>query len=265
MSKQPCLLEISTYGIATLTLNRPKVNNALDEATVNLLIDYLYELEGNPSVRIVVLKSIGKVFCAGADLNWVSSNEMSATTSTDTMSLKLAQLMQVLHNHIKPTIILITGATYGGGIGLVACCDIAIATQNAIFCFSEVRLGLVPAIISPYIVKALGKRIALRYFLTAENFDAQEAWRIGLVHHVISENKLGDDLNKITDALLAASPNALAKTKKLVTEVSTRPLDDTLIRRTSQLITEIRNTSEAKEGISAFLQKRKASWVKKSP
>jgi methylglutaconyl-CoA hydratase len=158
------------------------------------------------------------------------------------MSLKLAQLMQILHNHIKPTIILITGATYGGGIGLVACCDIAIATQNAIFCFSEVRLGLVPAIISPYIVKAIGKRIALRYFLTAENFDAQEAWRIGLVHHVISENELEDDLNKITDALLAASPNALAK-----------------------LITEIRNTSEAKEGISAFLQKRKARWVKKSP
>jgi len=265
MSKQPCLLEISTDGIATLTLNRPKVNNALDEATVNLLIDYLNELEDNPSVRIVVLKSTGKVFCAGADLNWISSNEMRATTSADTVSLKLAQLMQLLHNHIKPTIILITGATYGGGIGLVACCDIAIATQNAIFCFSEVRLGLVPAIISPYIVKAIGKRIALRYFLTAENFDAQEAWRIGLVHHVISENELGDDLNKITSALIAASPNALSKTKMIVAEVSTRPLDDRLIQRTSQLITEIRNTSEAQEGISAFLQKRKATWVKELP
>ena len=265
MSKRPCLLEISTDGIATLTLNRPKVNNALDEASVNLLIDYLNELENNPSVRIIVLKSTGKVFCAGADLNWISSNEMRATTSTDTVSLKLAQLMQILHNHIKPTIILITGATYGGGIGLVACCDIAIATQNTTFCFSEVRLGLVPAIISPYIVKALGKRIALRYFLTAENFDAQEAWRIGLVHHVVTEAKLGDYLNKITGALIAASPNALSKTKMIVAEVSTRPLDDTLIQRTSQLITEIRNTSEAQEGISAFLQKRKATWVKELP
>ena len=190
---------------------------------------------------------------------------MRATTSADTVSLKLAQLMQLLHNHIKPTIILITGATYGGGIGLVACCDIAIATQNTRFCFSEVRLGLVPAIISPYIVKALGKRIALRYFLTAENFDAQEAWRIGLVHHVVTEAKLGDYLNKITSALIAASPNALSKTKMIVAEVSTRPLDDRLIQRTSQLITEIRNTSEAQEGISAFLQKRKATWVKELP
>ena len=262
MSEQPCLLHISSDGIATLSLNRPDAHNALDEASVNLLINYLSELEENPSVRVIVLKSEGKVFCAGVDLKWLLSHDQRADESAETGMIKLAQLMRLLHNHVKPTIVIVNGATYGGGVGLVTCCDIAIASPNARFCFSEVRLGLIPAIISPYIVQAIGKRIALRYFLTAEHFDAQEANRIGLIHEVIAANRLKECLYKITKALMSGGPNALTRTKALANEVGTLPLDDILIHKTAEWITEVRNTSEANEGISAFLHKRKAAWVK---
>lgn len=260
MSEQSCLLKINTDGIATLSLNRPNVRNALDEATVTLLINHLHDLEENTLVRAIVLSSTGKNFCAGADLKWMLDS--GGATNEDPIGQKLAELMQALHNHLKPTIALVTGAAYGGGAGLVACCDIALASENARFCFSEVRLGLIPSVISPYVIRAIGERRARRYFLTAESFNAEEACRIGLIHDVVLESKLQERLHKINSSLIAGGPCALTRTKKLVTEVTAVPLDDDLIRRTSEWIAEVRKTPEAQEGISAFIQKRTVSWNK---
>lgn len=264
MSEQPCLLQIDSNGVASLSLNRPDVHNALDEATVNLLINDLHELEENASVRAIVLSSTGKNFCAGADLKWMLSSDNYVTEDEDPVAQKLAELMRTLHNHFKPTIALVTGATYGGGAGLVCCCDIAIATLDAHFCFSEVRIGLIPSVISPYVVRAIGERTARRYFLTAEHFDAKEAYRIGLVHNVVEENDLRECLNKITDSLIAGGPRALTRTKELVDEIARVPLSDELTQKTAEWIAEVRKTPEAKEGVSAFMQKREASWLKRS-
>jgi len=262
MSEQPCLLQINLDGIATLSLNRPDVHNALDETTVDLLIKCLHELEENTLVRAIVLTSTGKNFCSGADLKWMLRSDEHMAEGEDSVAQKLAELMQVLHSHFKPTIALVTGATYGGGAGLVACCDIALASRDAHFCFSEVRLGLIPSVISPYVIRAIGERLARRYFLTAEHFDAQEAYRIGLVHEVVEESNFQHCLNKITEALIAGGPCALTRTKELVDVISTAALDDSLIRKTVEWIAEVRKTPEAKEGMSAFIKKRTASWLK---
>ncbi len=263
MSEQSCLLQTAPDGVATLSLNRPDVHNALNETMVNLLIEHLHELEENTSVRAIVLSSTGKNFCAGADLKWMLGRDETASHE-DPLANKIAELMQSIHNHLKPTIAQVTGAAYGGGAGLVACCDIAIASENARFCFSEVRLGLIPSVISPYVVRAIGERRARRYFLTAERFDAEEARRIGLVHDVVLQHKLKGRLQKMTDSLIAGGPCALTRTKELVTEVAEIPLDDALVQKTSEWIAEVRQTPEAKEGISAFMQKRAVSWSKES-
>ena len=192
------------------------------------------------------------------------NSDHNVAVGEDRVALKLAELMRTLHSHFKPTIALVTGATYGGGIGLVACCDIALASQDAHFCFSEVRLGLIPSVISPYVVRAIGERTARRYFLTAEHFDAQEAYRIGLVHNVETEGNLKERLNTFTDSLIAGGPCALTRTKELVDEIATVPLDDALVQKTAEWITQVRESPEAKEGISAFMEKRTSSWLKGS-
>lgn len=260
MSEQSCLMQINFNGIAKLSLNRPKVHNALDLATVNILLKYLQMLEENDSVRAIVLTSTSKHFCAGADLNWMLDTDNDAKQQ-DPVALKLAELMQMFHNHVKPTIALVTGAAYGGGAGLVACCDMAIASQDAHFCFSEVRLGLIPAVISPYILKAIGERTARRYFLTAENINAQEAYRIGLVHEVVEASNLQTRLHHISESLIAGGPCALTRTKELIDGVAAAPLDEELVQKTAEWIAEVRKTPEAKEGVSAFLQKRPSTWV----
>ena len=262
MIEQTCLQRIDPDGIATITLNRPDVHNALDENTVNLLLKYLQEMEENTSVRAVVLSSRGTNFCAGADLKWMQSSNSQLTEGKDPVAHKLAELMSTLHNLYKPTIALVNGAVYGGGAGLVACCDIALASRSAHFCFSEVRLGLIPAVISPYVVRAIGERTARRYFLTAEHFDAAEAYRIGLVHEVAGEATLPAIVNKITNALIAGGPCALTRTKELLDEVTIAPLDKSIMLKTTEWIADVRQTPEAQEGMKAFLQKRKPSWLK---
>lgn len=262
MIEQTCLQRFDSSGIATITLNRPDVHNALDENTVNLLLKYLLELEENAAVRAVVLSSSGNNFCAGADLNWMQNSDKQLTEGKDPVAQKLAELMSTLHNLYKPTIALVHGAVYGGGAGLVACCDIALASRSAHFCFSEVRLGLIPAVISPYVVRAIGERTALRYFLTAEHFDAAEAYRIGLVHEVTSEDTLEANVNKITDMLIAGGPFALTRTKKLLDDVAIVPLDNSIILKTTEWIADVLQTPEAQEGMKAFLQKRKPAWLK---
>lgn len=262
MNEKSCLCRIAANGIATLTLNRPEVNNALDEATVDLLMQYLDELEENTAVRAIVLTSNGNNFCAGADLKWMQSSSGQLTKVNDPVGQKLAELMSTLHNHFKPTLVLVRGAVYGGGIGLVACCDIALANRETHFCFSEVRLGLIPSVISPYVVRAIGERNARRYLLTGETFNANEAFRIGLVHQLIDPEMVATEIKKITDKLIAGGPCALTRTKELLGQVASAPIDNAIKLKTTEWITEVRQTPEAKEGIAAFFQKRKPSWLK---
>jgi len=261
MTEPTCFHRIDSSGIATITLNRPNVRNALDGPTVASLLESLRALEEQSSVRSIVLTSAGKDFCAGADLNWMRGSNDKMTMEDAQVGLKLAELMWTLHAHPKPTIALVRGAAFGGGAGLVACCDIALAAKDARFCFSEVRLGLIPAVISPYVVRAIGERMSRRYFLTAERFDAEEAYRIGLIHEIVAADKLQADADELVCALAAGGPCALTRTKELLDAVSSSPLDRNMTCKTAEWIAEVRHTTEAQEGMRAFLRKRKASWL----
>ena len=261
MTEQACYLQIKPAGIATITLNRPKVHNALDQLTIAMLMDYLGELDKNPSVRAVIVRSSGKNFCSGADLKEMQNSINQSAEENIQTCQNLANLMWTLHHLSKPTIALVQGVAYGGGAGLVTCCDIALAAQDATFCFSEVRLGLIPSVISPYVVRAIGTRMARRYFLTAERFSTEEACRIGLIHEVVATENLQESADKFTKALIAGGPHAMTRTKALMEKVTTAPLDTALTLRTAQWIAGVRQSEEAREGMSAFLERRKASWV----
>lgn len=261
MAKQACYLKFNPAGIATITLNRPKVHNALDEMTIVMLMDYLGKLDKDPSVRAVILTSSGKNFCSGVDLKEMQTSLNQSAEENNRTCRNLANLMWTLHILSKPTIALVQGVAYGGGVGLVACCDIALAAQDTTFCFSEVRLGLIPSVISPYVVRAIGARVARRYFLTAERFSVEEAYRIGLIHEIVASENLQESADKFTQALIAGGPHALTQTKTLMEEVATAPLDIALTRRTAQWIAEVRQSAEAQEGMNAFLERRKASWL----
>jgi methylglutaconyl-CoA hydratase len=261
MTERTCFHRTDSSGTATITLNRPAVRNALDGPTVESLIESLHELEEQPSIRSIVLTSAGKDFCAGADLNWMRGANDKMTEEGAKIGSKLAELMWALHTHPKPTIAMVRGAAFGGGAGLVACCDIALAVENARFCFSEVRLGLIPAVISPYVMRAIGERMSRRYFLTGERFDAEEAYRIGLVHEIVAADELQAYADELAQALAAGGPCALTRTKELLAAVSSAPLDSNMMFKTAEWIAEVRQTTEAREGIKAFLCKRKASWL----
>lgn len=258
------LLEIDSNGIARLTINRPDIHNAFDDVLIAELTETLQGIDRNPDIRVLVLQSAGKSFSAGADLRWM--RRMAGYTSEENKadSLKLAGLMQVLNTLRKPTIARVHGAAFGGGVGLVACCDIAIASERALFCLSEVRLGLIPAAISPYVVAAIGERAARRYFLTAERFDAQLALRLNLVHEVVDGDVLDDTINTICEALLKGGPSAISAAKDLIFAVASAPVDGALIDDTAQRITDARASDEGKEGVTAFLEKRTANWIKES-
>lgn len=262
MTEPPCYSRIDPSGTATITLNRPKVHNALDEAIVSALIDSLNELDRDPSVRAVILASSNKTFCAGVDLKWMQHSAQQSYAENLQDALNLAELMRTLHNLSKPTIALVGGAAYGGGVGLVACCDIAIASERARFCFSEVRLGLIPSVINPYVVRAIGERAARRYCLTAEIFRAEEAHHIGLVHEVVSDDKLAAKSTVMTGALMAGGPAALSATKKLVNDSHTVSLDNAVLQSTAEQIATVRSSEEAKEGVGAFLEKRQPAWLR---
>lgn len=261
MSDQLCHCRIDSAGTATISLNRPDVHNAIDERLVNSLLDSLKSVDENSAVRTVILASNGKYFCAGIDLNWMARSAAYSRTENRVDALRIMELMQTLYNLSKPTIAMIKGPAYGGGVGLVACCDIAIASERAAFCFSEVRLGLIPSVISPYVVKKLGDRAVRRYFLTGEVFNAEEARRIGLVHEISDENDLHTRVDEIVQALRAGGPIAQTRTKKLLDDVSNNPLTDSLLRKTAQWIADVRQCEEAKEGIQAFLEKRDPQWA----
>ena len=262
MDEQSVLQSIDANGVATLTLNRPEVHNAFDDHLIVQLTHKLRELDHHASVRVVVLAAGGKSFSAGADLNWMKRIARYSEAENIRDAVALAGLMRALNTMTKPTIARVQGSAFGGGVGLVACCDIAIAGSAALFSLSEVRLGLIPAVISPYVIAAMGERNARRYFLTAERFDAQEALRVGLVHSVVTDGELDAAVSRIVGELLNGGPKAIAASKELIAHVIGRPIDHVLAEETATRIAQIRVSPEGQEGIAAFLDKRAAAWTK---
>jgi len=254
------LLDTDARGVATITLNRPAIHNAFDDALIVDLTTLLKRVELDPQVRVVVLAANGKSFCAGADLNWMKRMATYSERENRRDAEQLATLMRTLDRLTKPTVAKVQGSAYAGGAGLVACCDVAFAADTARFAITEVRIGLIPAVISPYLVQAIGPRWARRYFLTAEAFDAREAERIGLVHGVFKLDQLDLAVNQICDILVANGPKALADGKDMLRFVARGPIDDAMIAETAARIARIRVTQEGREGIASFLEKRKPNW-----
>jgi methylglutaconyl-CoA hydratase len=262
-NEQTILTHIDDQGRATLTMNRPELHNAFDDRVIAALTEALKSLDADGRVRVVLLAGSGRSFSAWADLAWM--RRMSDYTRAQNLddAMGLAGLMQTLNGLSKPTIALVQGPAYGGGVGLVACCDIALATRRATFCLSEVKLGLMPAVISPYLVAAIGERACRRYFLSAEQFDAPEAQRLGLVHEVLKDDAaLLARGEALAGTLLRNGPQAMAAAKRLIAAVSHRPLDEELIADTAGRIADQRASAEGREGLSAFLEKRAPAWVK---
>lgn len=251
---------VDDRGVATLTLDRPDRHNAFDDALIAGLTAALRRLGGDPAIRAVVLASRGRSFSAGADLEWM--RRMAGHSFEDNLAdaAGLAGLLHALDRLPKPTLALVQGAAYGGGVGLVACCDIAIASERASFCLSEVKLGLTPATISPYVVNAIGARWARRLFQTAEVFTAARAREIGLVHDVVPGDGLAAAGEEVLQALLQGAPGAQADAKALVFLCEGRPVDAALAEETGRRIALRRASDEGREGIAAFLDKRPPAW-----
>lgn len=247
-------------GVARVTLDRPELRNAFDDALIAALTSVLRELDADDAVRAVVLAGNGPAFCAGADLNWMKRMAGYDYAANQRDAQALAEMLAALDRMPKPTIARVHGPAFAGGTGLVAACDIAVGTHDAKFCFSEAKLGLSPATISPHVIRAIGERAARRYFLTAEVFDAEEAHRIGMLSLLVSPSEIDSEIGKLLAHLLAGGPEAMKKIKQLVRAVASRPLDDALVADTAQRIAEIRVSAEGKEGIASFLEKRKPSW-----
>lgn len=262
MSAESVKLSTNASGVATLTLNRPDVHNAFDDQLIAELTHKLHQLNHDAAVRAVVLAAEGKSFSAGADLNWMKRMARYSEAENIRDAVALANLMRTLNGMAKPTIARVQGAAFGGGVGLVACCDIAVASAGAVFSLSEVRLGLIPAVISPYVIAAIGERNARRYFLTAERFDAAEALRIGLIHSAVAEPELDAAVERILGELLKGGPRAIAAAKELIAHIAHRPVDERLAEETAARIAQIRVSPEGLEGIAAFLDKRPAGWIK---
>ncbi|MBC6406524.1 MAG: enoyl-CoA hydratase/isomerase family protein [Rhodospirillales bacterium] len=247
-------------GVATVTLARPEVHNAFDDSLIATLTAALEAHAADPAVRILVLAAKGKSFSAGADLAWMQRMARYGEAENLADARALARLMETLDRLPKPTVARVQGAAYGGGVGLVACCDIAIGAPEARFMLSEVKLGLIPAVISPYLVKAIGQQAARRYVLTAEPFGAETAANLGLLHRVVPTDGLDRAVEETLTALLRAGPAASAAAKDLVFAVD-RPLDAALIEETARRIAAIRATDEGREGVAAFLDKRRPNWL----
>ncbi len=245
-------------GVVTLTLNRPELHNAFDERLIAELTARLDAVQGDESARVLVLASTGASFSAGADLNWMKRMAAYAPEDNRRDADALARLMQTLNFLPLPTIAAVQGPAFGGGVGLVAACDVAVAKPAVVFALTEVRLGLIPAVISPYVAPAIGERAARRYFLTGERFDAEEARRLGLVTEVADD--LEGAVGRYVDHFLAGGPQAIAAAKKLIRRVARTPTNTAVIDDTAARIAAIRAGDEAKEGIAAFLEKRKPSW-----
>jgi methylglutaconyl-CoA hydratase len=252
----------SDHGVAVLWLNRPEVRNAFNETMIAELGAAFGELESDPAVRAVVLAGRGKVFCAGADLNWMKRMGEMDFEENRKDAMAFGAMLNRLHTLKKPTIARVHGAAFAGGMGLIAACDIAAASTETEFSVSEVRLGLTPATISPYVIAAMGERAAGRYFLTAERFSAAEAYRIGFVQELAQPDELDATVNSILGEIVQGAPGAHAVTKDLIRAVAKRPLTPDLMADMAVRIATARASEEGKEGVRSFLEKRAPSWLK---
>jgi len=248
-------------GVATIWMNRPDRHNAFDETLIAELAAACAMVDADDSIRVVVLAGRGKSFSAGADLNWMKRAAGYTVEQNLDDARKLATMLRTLAELRKPTVARVHGAALGGGMGLAAACDICVASTAATFATSEVRFGLIPATIGPYVLRAIGARQASRYFLTAERMDARRAWELGLAHELTEPDELDARIRDIVNALVAGGPQAQAAAKDLIRALADRPVDDALVKDTAQRIARIRATPEAKEGLSAFLEKRPPNWM----
>ena len=260
-SPDPVLLDVSAEGIAVVTLNRPEKRNAFDELMIGGLRETFETLKGADHVRAVFLRGAGESFCAGADLDWMQRAAAYTQEDNETDALLLARMLQHLHDLPQLTVALVHGAAMGGGAGLVAACDLGVALKDAKFRFSEVRLGLTPATISPFVVEAIGPRWAKALFATGEGFDAAFAERIGLVQYAVdTAEELQAMMEHLSELALAAAPGAVADAKELVSYVAAHRIDDNLAKETAHRIAKRRVSAEGKEGLAAFLARRKPEW-----
>ena len=257
---QKILSQIDADGVATVALNRPEVHNAFDPEMVNALTTTLKMLEANDKVRSIVIIGTGRNFCAGADIEHMKRSAKYSRERNLENARATALMLRTLHALEKPTIACVRGAARGGGVGLVAACDIAIAERGATFKLSEVKLGIIPAMISPFVIAAIGERYAHRYMLSGEEFDSAEAYRIGLLHDICEEHDLNAVVGRMLANLYSSGPRAVVAIKKLIPEVAGARVDDRLMETVAQRIAGIRATPEAQEGLSAFLEKRKTAW-----
>ncbi len=255
-------LEVSVnHRVAVIWLAREKVRNAFNEVSIAELTAAFDQFGNDNDVRAIVLAAQGPAFCAGADLDWMRRMSEYTNAENQADAMRLATMLRTIYECPKPVIARVHGDAYAGGVGLVAACDISVASLNANFCLSETKLGLIPATIGPYVLRAMNANIARRYFLTAEKFNAAEAFRIGLVHEITVPEELDGKVNEILGALMLTSQTAVAEAKRLVRDLTARTIDDALVTDTAQRIADIRITQDAREGVRSFLDKRKPRWV----
>lgn len=258
---QPILQSVDDKGIATITLNRAELHNALDDGMILQFTAVLEHLIADGRVRAIVLAADGISFCAGHDSAW-----MQRMTGLDNEELKqhgrlLANLLATLDSCPKPTIARVQGSAFGIGAGLIACCDVAIGVSEALFCFSDVRLGVIPAIVAPYVIRAIGERAARRYFITAERFNAGKAKRLGLIHQAVENEELDLAVEQMVRQVLVNGPQAMAAAKRLVRELGGRAIGTDTIELTIERIAQVRSSAEGQEGIAAFIEQRAPTWL----
>jgi methylglutaconyl-CoA hydratase len=261
MTEQQLITTIDSHGVARLTMNRPELRNAFSEALIEGICEAMGRFHSDPNVRAIVLTGAGKAFSAGADLNMMKRAAGYSAAENKDDARRLAHMLYAIYTSPKPVVALVNGPAMGGGLGLIAACDIAVSSADAFFAFSEVKLGLIPAVISPFVIDAIGVRQARRYFVTGEKFDAETAQKIGLVHHVAPAASLDAALESILSELIACGPASQNEAKDLIRAVSHRPIDERIMDDTAGRIARLRASDEGKEGISAFLEKRKPNWV----
>ena len=255
-------LEVSVnHRVAVLWLAREAVRNAFNEVSIAELTQAFSEYGRDKEVRAIVLAAKGPAFCAGADLDWMKRMSEYSHEENRADAMKLATMLRTIYECPKPVIARVHGDTYAGGVGLVAACDIAVAGISASFCLSETKLGLIPATIGPYVMRAIHPNAARRYFVTAEKFDAGDAYRMGLVHELAPDDELDAKVNEILGALMLTSQSAVAEAKRLVRDLAARPIDDSLVADTARRIADIRTSEDGREGVRSFLDKRKPRWV----
>lgn len=255
-------LEIQLNGpVATVWMNRPDLHNAFDETLITELTAAFMALDDDADIRAVVLAGRGKSFSAGADLNWMRRAANNGIDDNLNDARALAKMLRTIAEMNKPTIARVQGAALGGGMGLASACDIAVASTRAVFATSEVKFGIIPSAISPYVLRAIGARQAYRYFQSAERIDAARAREIGLVHETVEPEQLDAKVQEIVEALLVGGPAAQAAAKALIRAVNNQPINDHIVEDTAHRIAHLRATPEAREGISAFLDKRQPNWM----